>query len=220
MKRIPQNELLDSDHGGGSEVNASLADLEMFNEWFGGVRTTMKIARRAVERAGRRQCSYLEVAAGRGYVCNEVRKKMAKEGVELKITLLDRAQSHLGTGNPRVVADARQLPFPNESFDFVACNLFVHHLSPEGVDHFANEALRVCRVGLLINDLIRNPLHLAIAYAGIPIYRSRLTRFDAPASVKQAYTTDEMKEMLARSGARGVEIHTGYLYRMGVIAWK
>jgi hypothetical protein len=54
----------------------------------------------------------------------------------------------------------------------------------------------------------------------MPLYRSRLTRHDAPASVKQAYTIKEMREMLLKGGATKVEVQTHYLFRMGAIAWK
>jgi hypothetical protein len=54
----------------------------------------------------------------------------------------------------------------------------------------------------------------------MPLYRSRLTRHDAPASVRQAYTPEEMQTLLAQSSAARVEIHRHYLFRMGVIAWK
>ena len=85
---------------------------------------------------------------------------------------------------------------------------------------FVNEALRVCRVAVLINDLVRHPLHLSLVYAGMPLYRSRLTRHDAPASVRQAYTVEEMQSLLAQTSAARVEIHRHYLFRMGVVAWK
>jgi hypothetical protein len=61
---------------------------------------------------------------------------------------------------------------------------------------------------------------LALAYAGFPLYQSRITRNDAPASVRQAYTVDEMRAMLRETGARSIEINTCFLYRMGVIVWK
>jgi hypothetical protein len=80
--------------------------------------------------------------------------------------------------------------------------------------------MRVCRKAVLINDLIRSPVHLLLIYAGFPLYRSRLTRHDAPASVRQAYTPREMQEMLAQTPAKHIEISRHYLYRMGVIAWK
>jgi len=87
-------------------------------------------------------------------------------------------------------------------------------------DEETREALRVARYAVLVNDLIRSSLHLALIYAGIPLYRSRLTRHDAPASVKRAYTLDEMNKMLRQAGAADVETETYFLLRMGVIAWK
>ena len=75
-------------------------------------------------------------------------------------------------------------------------------------------------MAVLINDLVRHPLHMALVYAGLPLYRSRLTRHDAPASVRQAYTPEEMKSLLAQSEAARVEIYRHYLFRIGVIAWK
>jgi hypothetical protein len=54
----------------------------------------------------------------------------------------------------------------------------------------------------------------------MPLYRSRLTRHDAPASVRQAYTKEEMLDMLRRTGAARIEMKSYYLFRMGVIVWK
>jgi hypothetical protein len=102
----------------------------------------------------------------------------------------------------------------------VSCSLFIHHLPPDEVVRFVNEGLRVCRAAVLINDLIRHPAHLGLVYAGMPLYRSRITRHDAPASVRQAYTLDEMNDMLRRSEASRVEISRHFLFRMGVIVWK
>jgi ubiquinone/menaquinone biosynthesis C-methylase UbiE len=140
--------------------------------------------------------------------------------VELQVTLLDRATSHLRNGNRGVAGDALSLPFQDGSFDLLSCNLFAHHLSPQELVAFTDEALRVCRVAVLINDLVRHPLHMALVYAGLPLYRSRLTRHDAPASVRQAYTVEEMRGLMAQPSAARVEIHRHYLFRMGVIAWK
>jgi ubiquinone/menaquinone biosynthesis C-methylase UbiE len=220
MKRIPQQELLDTDAGTPAEVASTLADLRMFNRWFGGVAVTTRLVDRVVEKTKSESLSLLDVAAGAGYVPRMVRDQLARRGFRLEVTLLDRAASHVGNGGGSVVGDALALPFRDSSFDLVCSELFVHHLSPDQIVEFVREGLRVCRRALLINDLIRDPLHLTLAYAGFPLYRSRLTRNDAPASVRQAYTLDEMQAMLRRAGVARMETSTHYLYRMGVIAWK
>jgi ubiquinone/menaquinone biosynthesis C-methylase UbiE len=221
MKRTIIPELLDSDAGTPSEIAASLSDLNRINRWFGGMATTRSLVEQVSQELEARSLSLLEVAAGAGAVPAEVAGALAQAGIAMEVTLLDRASSHLRNGNRRAVAgDALALPFSDGSFDLVSCSLFVHHLAPDDVVRFVNEGLRVCRAAVLINDLVRHPTHLGLVYAGMPLYRSRLTRHDAPASVRQAYTMNEMADMLGKSKAARVEIVRHFLFRMGVIAWK
>src|SRR5713101_3410739 len=220
MKRVVTAELLDTDSGTLAEIAASLDDLRRINRWFGGVATAEDMIRSVAREINVSSLSLLEVAAGSGYVPETVRERLQNQGLNLQVTLLDRAPSHLNGGNRAVAADALVLPFRDASFDLVSSTLFVHHLSPEEFVQFVNEGLRVCRVAALINDLVRHPLHLSLVYAGLPLYRSRLTRHDAPASVRQAYTPGEMQALLAQTSASRVEIHRHYLFRMGAIVWK
>ena len=221
MKRVVIPELLDFDAGSPSEIAASLSDLSRINRWFGGIATSKFLVKRVGSELRTKSLSLLEVAAGSGTVPAAVAAALAETGMQVEITLLDRAPSHLKNGNRRVVAaDALALPFSDGSFDVVSCSLFVHHLSPDEIVRFIDESLRVCRAALVINDLIRHPAHLGLVYAGLPLYRSRLTRHDAPASVQQAYTVMEMEKILRKSSAAEVEITRHFLFRMGVIAWK
>jgi len=219
MQRTPIIELLDSDAGTPAEVAASLRDLQRINRWFGGVSTTEQMVERIARQIGRRELSLLEVAAGSGDVPAGVQDRVAKRGIQLRATLLDRAVTHLDSRRPAVAGDALALPFGDGTFDLVSCSLFAHHLSPEDVVAFVNEALRVSRTAVLINDLVRHPVHLLLIYMGLPLWRSHITRHDSVASVKQAYTEEEMRAMLGRTAAR-VEIERHYLFRMGAIGWK
>jgi ubiquinone/menaquinone biosynthesis C-methylase UbiE len=220
MRRIVIPELLDTDSGTPAEVRGSLRDLRFFNSRFGGIRTATHLIEQVALQTGIRSLSLLEVAAGTGYVAGRTRSRLRHHGIALETILLDRSRAHLNGSQPSIVADARALPFPDASFDLVSSNLFVHHLEPEELVHFVREGLRVCRRAVLINDLIRHPLHLFLVYAGLPLYRSRLTRHDAPASVRRAYTMEEMRAMLSRTGAPRLDFSRHYLFRMGVIIWK
>jgi ubiquinone/menaquinone biosynthesis C-methylase UbiE len=220
MKRVVIPELLDTDAGTAEEVQATLADLRFFNRWFGGIATSIRLLQRVAQETGSSKLSILDVAAASGDVAQAARAQLERIGIELEITLLDRSRAHLNNGARAVVGDALRLPFRDGSFDVVGCGLFAHHLEPEEVVQFVNEALRVCRSAAIINDLVRHPLHLTLVYAGLPIYRGRMTRNDAPASVRRAYTPEEMINMLRNTRASRVEISRHYLFRMGVIAWK
>lgn len=224
MKRVVIPELLDTDSGTLAEIAAALSDIRQINRWFGGIATTQSMIAQVVRKHGARSLSLLEVAAGAGDVPHAASAHMRKSGVRLQVTLLDRAHSHLkngsGNGSSAVAGDGLALPFADGSFDLVSSCLFAHHLEPRELVQFVNEALRVGRTAVLINDLVRDPIHLALVYASLALYRSRFNRHDAPASVRRAYTVKEMHEMLEQTRAARVEIERRPVFRMGAIAWK
>lgn len=222
MQRIDSDEILDSDQCPAPDRETSLRDLCRINRWFGGVGTTRSLIERVSASTGQKHFSVLEVAAGFGEVPRAAASQLESKGITLDIIDLDRLCSHLRRGHRAVVADALALPFGDASFDLVSCSLFAHHLDPSELPRFVKEALRVSRRAVLINDLIRHPLHLALVYAGFPLMRNYVSRVDGVASVKRAYLPEEMQRMLSR-GVRPqdrIEISRHYLFRMGVIVWK
>jgi ubiquinone/menaquinone biosynthesis C-methylase UbiE len=222
MLRVNTPEILDSCLCSPGEISASLRDLELVNRWFGGVRTTRRLIERIASVTGRTHFSVLEVAAGMGDVPRAAARQLERKGITLDITDLDVRASHLKRGHRSLAADALALPFREGSFDLVSTNLFTHHLEPDEVARFGAEARNVCRCAVLINDLIRNPLHLALVYAGFPLLRSYVSRADGVASVRRAYVPEEMLQMLSGSAEDTgvIEISRYYLFRMGVILWK
>ncbi len=223
MQRIDSEEILDSDQCPAPEAEASLRDLCRINRWFGGVSTTRRLIEKVSLVTGQKQFSMLEVAAGFGEVPRAAASLLKRKGITLEVTDLDRMSSHLRPGRRAVVADAMALPFRDQTFDLVNCSLFAHHLAPSQLCRFVDEGLRVSRSAVLINDLIRHPLHLALVYAGFPLMRSYVSRADGVASVRRAYTPEEVRAILAdmmTATAETIEISTHYLFRMGVIVWK
>ena len=222
MQRTNSEEILDSNACPPAEVVASLRDLCRINRWFGGIATTRKLIERVAATTGKKQFSLLEVAAGFGEVPRAAGRELAAKGITLDVTDLDRVSTHLQRGHRRLVADALALPFRDGSFDLVSCSLFAHHLQPPELAGFAKEASRVSRCAVLINDLIRHPLHLALVYAAFPLMRSYVSRLDGVASVRRSYTPDEIRTILSDGANRRhkVEISRHYLFRMGAIVWS
>ena len=222
MDRVITQEILDTDACPPVEVETSLRDLSRINRWFGGVATTRSLIERVASTTGRKNFSVLEVAAGFGEVSKTAGRQLERKGITLQVTDLDRVRTHLLRDNRAVVADALALPFHDNSFDLVSCSLFAHHLEPTDLACFANEALRVSRCAVLINDLVRHPLHLALVYAGFAVMRSYVSRVDGLASVRRAYVPDEVRQILSATAVptSRVDISRHFLFRMGVIAWK
>lgn len=223
MQRVDAPEILDSDNCSAADVQTSMRDLGRVNRWFGGVATSLKMMERVADSCQSKHLSLLEVAAGTGEVPETVRRSLARRGVTLDVTLLDRARSHLPPGNHSVVGDALGLPFGDGAFDVVSCSLFTHHLDRPQLARFLREGVRVSRRALLINDLVRHPVHLALVYASFPIMRCRVAWLDGLTSVRRSYRPEEIREAIgaAFGGEKvRVEISRNYLFRMGVIVWK
>jgi SAM-dependent methyltransferase len=221
MQRRVIPELLDDDLGTPGEIAGSLSDLRHINNWFGGRRTTTRLLQRVAAECGVEELSLLEIGAGHGEVPLSAGRLLRAHGITLQVTLLDRRWTHLpANGKDSVCGDAMQLPFADGAFDVVGCSLFAHHFDPATLRIVVAEALRVSRTAVLINDLIRSRLHLLLVYLGLPLFRSRITWHDAPASVRAAYTIPEMRSILADLPSRQLSISRHLLFRMGVILWK
>jgi len=222
MQRVVTPELLDSDAGSPAEVAASLRDLRDLNRFLGGIGLTSTLLQRVASAKQTQTLSVLDVAGGEGYLLARVIKRLGKRKISVTGTLLDRAHTHMQPDAHALCAvrgDALALPCQNNAFDVVTSNLFVHHLEPDEVQQFFREAARVARYAVVVNDLERHWLHWRLAQLGGVIYRSRITRNDAPASVQRAYTAAEMREMLKPLGLR-FEVVRNYFYRLGVVVWK
>jgi ubiquinone/menaquinone biosynthesis C-methylase UbiE len=219
MKRVVTAEILDTDSAPAPEVQRTLADLRRINRWFGGISTTRRLLTRVFDRTRQASFTLLDVGAGSGDVSTTAARQL-RNRAQVDVTLLDRMASHLPrNGERKVSGDALALPFRDGSFDLVTSSLFIHHLEADEIVGFINEALRVARIAVLLNDLRREPIHLALMYAGHPIF-GRITMHDGIASVRRAYTPRELHAILQQTAACGVEIENRYLFRMGVVVWK
>src|SRR5579884_3532979 len=102
MKRVVTPELLDRDAGSPAEIASSLNDLQRINRWFGGIGTTYQAIQRVAESTGQVRFDVLDVASASGDVPQKARERLRLSGLELNITLVDRAPSHLRNGSRKV----------------------------------------------------------------------------------------------------------------------
>src|SRR5579864_1807947 len=189
MKRVVTRELLDEDAGTPDEIANSLLDLHSFNQKLGGFSSMSDLLYRVARKSNRQSLTLLDVAGGTGDVADQAARSCSTKGITVHGTVLDRAASHMRNHDSRIfnlAGDALALPLRARSFDVVGCNLFCHHLEPEEMVKFFKDALRVARLAVIVSDLRRNVFHWLAAHVGAPIYRSRITRNDAPASVRRA----------------------------------
>jgi ubiquinone/menaquinone biosynthesis C-methylase UbiE len=211
--RLACDELLDDPDTPRWEMERSLRDLRRFNRWCGGIR----VYRRLVERFAPR--SILDLGTGTSDLLASVPDVPLRIGLDFKIGHL--LYMRETPGILRVVGDARLLPFRDGAVDLVTSAHFFHHFTPEENGSILQESIRVSRRGVAVNDTVRHyvPL-LFVKLLGVLRLVGRITRFDAPASVRQGYTTGEARSVVARVAAARHDIVEYWPYRMAILLWK
>lgn len=210
--RVTSDELLDAPDAPRADVERSLRDLRRFNRWAGGRRIYRSLVRRFEPR------SVLDIGAGTCELVETVPAQL-RIGLDFKIDhlLYLREQSAVR----RVVGDALRLPFRDGAVDAVTSNHFFHHFSAEENESILAEALRVARKGVAFNDTRRHyvPLAFTLLLAKLHLV-GRITRNDAPASVRQGYTLGEARAIAARVPAARRAVVRKFPYRFGILLWK
>jgi ubiquinone/menaquinone biosynthesis C-methylase UbiE len=220
MRRVETEEWLDRDDISLQDRERSLRDLQRFNRFAGGYRAYRLLIHRLIGRA--RRFSILDLGTGSSDLLRSIVGQGERIGLDFKIQhlVLGRRGSS-GTRIQRVAGDAFRLPFRSASIDVIASSHLFHHFTAEQNAEILSEALRVARVGVVITDTKRHivPLLFVMALAVTRLV-SRITRNDAPASIRRGYTSAEVQDIASRVPAGQSEVVSVFPYRFGLLLWK
>ena len=228
LPRIDEMELLDEDHHDPAELAANLRDIRRVNHLLGGTSTTLRHFPDLVAAIPAAEpITILDLATGSGDIPIALTKWAAKHDRKVTIVASDYSQDILDiardlvAGHPNITLaqyDARSVPLPDGQFDIVLCALSLHHFTPDDAVLVLGEMNRLARTGFILNDLRRGRLGYAAAWVAARVTtRNRLTRNDAPLSVRRAYTPAELQELLLRAGADDATISTHRWFRMAAV---
>ncbi len=213
MKRIPAHELLDEHDAPREDMEQSLRDLQWINKYCGGVRIYRSLVRKFAPQ------SIVDVGTGTSDLLESVPHVRTRVGMDFKIDHL--LYERNGSRVLRVVGDAHRLPFRDGSVDLVTSAHFFHHFSPEENGGILRDSLRVARKGVAVNDTRRHfaPLLFVLLLGALRLV-GRITRYDAPASVRQGYTIAEAREIAATTGAARWKVVRKMPFRYAILLWK
>jgi SAM-dependent methyltransferase len=211
-RRLVTAEMLDEPDAPLDDVERSLRDLRRINRYGGGLRIYRRLVRLFSP------SSILDLGTGTSDLLESVPQVPLRVGMDFKIEHLVYVRT---PGIHKVVGDARRLPFRDESIDLVTSAHFLHHFAPGENIAMLDDALRVTRAGVAINDTRRHhvPL-LVVLLAGIFRLVGRITRFDAPASVRQGYTLAEAREIARETQCAKWQVRRAWPFRLALLLWK
>jgi ubiquinone/menaquinone biosynthesis C-methylase UbiE len=212
-QRIESEELLDEHDAPRADMERSLRDLRRINRYCGGISIYKRLIRRFAPR------SILDIGTGTSDLLESVPGIPLRIGLDFKIEhlLYDRTDHRI----LRVAGDATRLPFRANSIDLVTSAHFFHHFSPAENSSILGESMRVARTGVCVNDTRRHyaPLLFTLLLGALRLV-GRITRFDAPASVRQGYTIEEARQIAESVPAFRREVVPAFPFRLGILLWK
>src|ERR1700682_6315653 len=230
MRRIDEPELLDEDDAPRGDVERSLRDLRRFNRWLGGARAYRKLLARVVPGRGT-PLRVVDLGAGTADCLESLGDYANLTAIAIDFNIVHlRYGAIAGNGSVprltkprvhRVVADATRLPLRDNAVDVVTSAHFFHHFTPDQNAAILGDGLRAARRAVVVNDTRRHRLPLLFTQLlGVLRLVGRITRFDAPGSVRRGYTDAEAREIAARTKAAKVETTRVWPYRFGLFLWK
>lgn len=226
-------ELLDGPLDDVATLAGNLRDLRRSNALLGGVRLSREALEALVGTDGARGAGIelLDVGTGGADIPVALLADWRRRGRKLAVTATDERPEVLAAarvampGLDRVealrleVADGRALPYEDRAFDVAHASLVLHHLDRADAVRLLAEMGRVSRRGIVVNDLQRAPHALLGAWLVSRLFtRNRYSRYDAPLSVRRAYTVVEMKALLAVAGLRPIATRRHFLRHRYAIA--
>jgi ubiquinone/menaquinone biosynthesis C-methylase UbiE len=204
IKRVPEPEYMDTTD---EAESYDAMDHAQVNEAF---------AARLVElapRGGR----ILDLGSGTARIPIRVAQLYGERGADCHITAVDAAESMLAVGRRNVatarlegritlaLADAKRIQYADTSFDVVASNSVVHHLSDPRA--FLREIARVLKPSgaLLLRDLFRPDSEAALEAKVVEVCKGETPTATQlfRASLWASYTVDEMTAMAGECGLLG-----------------
>jgi hypothetical protein len=232
MRRIDEPELLDEHDAPRADMERSLRDLRRINKYLGGRAIYRRLLRDHVAGcrlpvaegaasgqpvAGNRQHpSIIDIGTGTSDLLEQIGG--FRVGVDFKIEHL---RYFRDASIHRVVGDALRLPFRDNAADVVTSAHFFHHFSPEQNAQILTESLRVAKKGVVVNDTRRHilPLLFILLLCVIRVF-GRITRSDAPGSIRRGYTVDEVNAIVDNIQAKKKAIIKAWPFRFGILLWK
>jgi len=198
-------ELLDGERLDPDELRTNLREMAMLNRLPGGIGDSIRAVERLLD--GKADATVLDIGTGGGDFVRRLARERAAHVIAADVSadVLEITRRNLADTKDVTVlqADVLALPLGDAEVEVAHASMLIHHLEPPDVVRALLEMRRVARRGIVINDLRRGQIALAVTAATVlALSRGAYTRHDGVLSARRAYTLPELDQLAAEAGLR------------------
>ncbi|MFY8216091.1 MAG: methyltransferase domain-containing protein [Chthoniobacterales bacterium] len=190
-----------------AELEDDLANLRTLNRWFGGVTAVLDPLKSILTTD--REWSILDLATGSADIPKSVAGWCQRRNISITIDAVDFQASTLEVARA-VCRDRANIRFhqadirtyaPERTWDVVVCSLALHHFSESDAVQILRRANALATRCVIVTDLRRCLLGtLGVDLLTAVWMRAAMTRNDARASVRRAFSFAEFSELAQSAG--------------------
>jgi SAM-dependent methyltransferase len=222
--RSEQLEFIDTGDYTPREYDDFLIDIRRVNRWLGDSSALRQTLLREISRGELKDFSVLDVGAGSGEllrVCGNFARAENREANLFGLELNPRSASAISEESRdfkniyAIRADAFQLPFADQSFDFVISSLFLHHFTDESAPKILREMKRVARKKICVIDLERSAVSYFLYTKFVSLFlRSNLTKHDGALSILRGFREGELLKLAETAGIACANVQRHFPFRL------
>lgn len=216
QRRSYELERLDTGDYTATEYARWQQEMRLVHRIFGENRALKRTLFRDIEETGSKDFSALDVGAGSGGLILELREWSAKHspflvGAELEAAA---ARTIRANGLNAIRCDALRMPFADNSFDYVFCSLFLHHLGDEAAVELIAEMARVAAKRIYVIDLNRHPIAYYLYKLFGRIFLQRFTLEDGSLSILRSFNPVELEGLARKAGLKKIAVEHSKVNRL------
>jgi len=203
------------------ELSRSLRFIRRVNAYLGYTRATLGHLDHFATRWKRgEQITLVDLATGSADIPRAILRWADHRGHNVRIVAVDNHPATLAEARSAgrddrlaiVQADVLDLPFEAGSFDYALSHMFVHHLDDADVVRVFQSMNRLSRRGVVVADLLRS--RRALLWATLfTSFSNPIVRHDARASVRQAFSLNEVNDLAGQSGLSYAKLREHFGHR-------
>ena len=222
-RRSTEIEIMDTYFGTAKELDTILQDINKVNRLLGGYSITLSAVFKLLALEDKESYTILDMGCAEGTMLRKLALEARKRNIHLKLIGVDlnkqglELATYYSTEYPEITyleADILTADFSPYNIDVVMTTLTLHHFTDKGVVQFVNQFNSLASIGVVINDLERNPIayYLFKAFSFFFI-RTEIAKKDGLLSIRRAFKKKDLMRYAAQVKNASHQIEWKWAFR-------